>query len=113
MKIEEDFKIQKLAKNEIEYFRYDEGGILTNGNVYCGEIVKTGVKKIYRVMCTKQLKLFNPLNISSSYNLNAKDKKTGNSLFKLREVNEDVFNFYIKFLQTRQDSFLTTAERKI
>lgn len=34
-------------------------------------------------------------------------------MFKLKEITEDAFNSYLSFLKTKQDSFLTLAERKV
>lgn len=115
MKLTEDFSIKKnKSENDIEYFFYNEDGILTDSKKKsCAEITKIGVRKIYKAFLTKDLRFFNPLEKSNFYSLSSKDKATGDSMFKLKEISEDAFNFYLNFLKTKQNSFLTTAERKV
>lgn len=114
MKITEDFSIKKINKEEKEVFKYDTNGKLTNiSKDICAQVTKTGNKKIFMLKTSRGLKLYNPLNKSNSYNLDAKDKTTKGSMFKFREASEEAFNLYLQFLKTQQDSFLFLAERKL
>lgn len=114
MKITDDFSIKKIKKDSVETFHYDENGILNNKlNNACAQMTKIGNVKIFKIKTAKGLKLYNPLNKSMSYDLNAKDKTTKGSMFKFKEVHEEAFNFYLQFLRTKQDSFLFLAERKL
>lgn len=114
MKITDDFSIKKLKKETLETFLYDESGNLSQTAVSaCAQMTKFGNTKIFKIKTSRGLKLYNPLNKSASYYLDAKDKTTKGSLFKFKEVNEDTFNLYLQFLRTKQDSFLFLAERKL
>lgn len=70
---------------------------------------------VYKVKMDKSGHIYNPINDGSSfdYGLNKTDKVTKGPKFVYREVNKKTFDLYIKFLQTRYDSWLLAAEREL
>ncbi len=41
------------------------------------------------------------------------DKRSGRNAYELTKVTEDCFNFYLRFLQTKNAAYLRNAEREI
>lgn len=67
----------------------------------------------FKVKVHRGGKLYNPLKEGRDYGLNKKDKTTNENAFKLRSVNDQCFNTYVRFLKNRADSLLTIAEREL
>lgn len=73
--------------------------------------ITNGVQEIYKVKCTRGGKLFNPLNTTTTYGLDAIERVNGKKMFQFREVGKNCFDNYISFLSHRYDSWLRIAER--
>jgi hypothetical protein len=115
-------KINKFKTESTDLFtiRYDTSGKSDNESFgkfsddYSTCIVRVNNNgKIFKVKIDKNGKLYNPLNDNNTYGLNKRDKNTKDPIFKFVQVNENCFNLYIKFLKTKQTSFLISAEREI
>lgn len=75
--------------------------------------IVSGNNVIYKVKAMRGGSFYNPLKEGSrDYGLNKRDKTTGNDLFTYKQVNKPAFEHYIKFLETKYDSYLVTAERQ-
>ena len=58
-------------------------------------------------------KLFNPLGLFSEGNESKRVRHAGRLAWRLREVTEKVFNFYVNFLRTKNLSYINNAEREL
>lgn len=98
-----------------KYGKSDEGQKKKlNDNVTCASMTSSGTNgrnRIYRIKSQRGGKFYNPLKDGQHYGLDLQDRTSNDSMFVLREVNENAFRNYIKFLQTRYDSYLSAAER--
>lgn len=58
--------------------------------------------------------LLNPNNMwHAEGSENSFDKRTGRNVYELTKVTKDCFDYYIKFLQTKNLAYLRNAEREI
>ena len=57
-------------------------------------------------------KLYNPIGIYSEGTANRQLRHTGRFEWEFKESTEKVFNFYIKFLKTKNSAWLNNAERE-
>lgn len=79
-------------------------------------IYKTGdgaERSKYYIKIASDGSLFDPWGMYSEGTQGAYDKEKGRSKWSFVEVNENSFNFYIKFLQSRNNSWLMNAKREI
>lgn len=76
----------------------------------CAQQTNVGRNQIYKVKSRRGGKLFNPLVGGS--NIAAVDKTSNNPMYQFREVNQQAFDAYVKFLKTGYDSYLLNAERE-
>jgi|TARA_R110000824_G_scaffold10866_1_gene47555 hypothetical protein len=58
-------------------------------------------------------KLFNPLGFFSEGQESKVSRHRGHLEWKLKEVKEKVFNFYVNFLRTKNLSYIHNAEREL
>lgn len=77
----------------------------------CAAKVMIGKSTVYKIKGTRNGRIYNPLLDGSNYSLSSLDKLTKEPMFKFKETTQDSFLHYIKFLQTRYDSWLHKAER--
>jgi hypothetical protein len=66
----------------------------------------------YRLMVTRDGRLFDKTNTSQFYNLHSEDRATKAQMFKFRMVPRSCFNNYLQFLKTGSKALLTMAERE-
>ena len=74
-----------------------------------GIIIPSTSGTVFKVRVQRNGQFFNPLQHT---NLNDKDKTTNDLRFKFKAVSEQSFMNYIKFLETRYDSYIVKAERE-
>lgn len=82
-----------------------------NDNIVAKSRVGDKVEE-YKLMVTRDGKLFDKTNKSQFYNLNSEDRATKAPMFKLRTVPRSCFNNYLQFLKTGSKALLTMAERE-
>lgn len=87
-------------------------GKILDDNEACAVEVTTGRQKVYKVKSRRGGDFYNPLHSGMVYGLHIQDRVNGGLMFKFREVNQRAFECYVKFLQTKYDSFLNMAERE-
>jgi hypothetical protein len=78
----------------------------------CAVQLKAGRNNVYKIKTSRGGKFYNPLKNGATYGLNVQSRAGNDSMFQLREVNKKAFDNYVKFLQTRYDSYLMAAERE-
>ena len=67
----------------------------------------------YYVKISSDGSLFDPWGMYSEGTQNLYDKEKGRDKWFFEEVNEKCFNFYVKFLQSRNNSWLMNAKREV
>lgn len=78
----------------------------------CATKITVGKNTIYKIKTKRGGKLFNPLLSGYGYGLDVPDKTSNRQMFQYREVNQRAFENYIKFLESKYDSYLLAAERE-
>ncbi len=78
----------------------------------CAVKSKADKNTIYRIQIGRGGHFYNPLKKGLTYGLDVTSKTTNEKMFQLREVNKVAFDNYVKFLETRYDTYLFAAERK-
>tara|TARA_R110000824_G_scaffold17703_4_gene71284 strand:- start:1462 stop:1863 length:402 start_codon:yes stop_codon:yes gene_type:complete len=79
-------------------------------------ILKTGAgaeRSKYYIKMASDGSIFDPWGMYSEGTQGLHDRERGRSKWSFSEVNESCFNFYIKFLQSRNNSWLMNAKREI
>ena len=81
----------------------------------CAKAVVAGDRAKYYKYYLKQERrsgyLYNPKGMYSE--ASKRRDSSGQSQWKFRQVNEKVFNMYIKFLETKNEAWLNNAEREL
>ena len=102
-----------MAEDVSEFTDFKQTGYIfysTDGNVItenversCAYIATTEDKKSYYVKVLRGL-LFDPQGIDAD--------KLNSTASKFSKVDKDTFDYYIKYLETKQRNYLTWAERR-
>jgi len=75
--------------------------------------VATDYGPTYKIKCSWQGKLYNPkMEKAHQYTLQGRDRTTGRLQFDYKPVTQKSFEYYIKFLQTQNDTLFVSAERE-
>jgi|LauGreDrversion4_2_1035121.scaffolds.fasta_scaffold08420_7 hypothetical protein len=116
-------------KKEVEYFTLkghqdfldDQGNPRSNGDgndvlakkiCYYDENNSVVVAKTrYQIKIGAYGRIFNPIGMYSEGNANKFSSKSGKEEWRMKEVNESIFNLYVAFLKTKNVAHLTLAER--
>jgi len=106
-KVEPTTSIQYNIKGESDENRKDK---FTNIEVAAVKI-SSGAHRFYKVKADKKGHYFDMNKINVMYGLDVPDRNTQNLMFNLKEISENSFNGYLRFLQTGFTSYLTAAER--
>lgn len=118
----ESFKIKsdkEVEAKSVGVVRYDEAGNDdTSRNKKISDIaacIKVVKKKNpeYLAKQNRRGELFNPVQKSSNYHLAAKEKTTGENSFQFRPVNQLAYENYLNYLKSRQETYLTLANREL
>lgn len=112
----EDFRMNKEMPTDSnipqrQYVGYGPDGEEVDPNskdCYC----RKSDKRFYVKGDTHGL-LLNPIGLYSEGRENTYDKNRGKYVFHFREVSPKCFNYYIMFLQTKNESYLLNAQREI
>ena len=75
--------------------------------------VRINGKKIYYVKQDKYGKLYNPRGMYSEGNESKELRHAGRPNWIFRDVEKKVFDYYLKFLKTKNEAWLTNAEREL
>ena len=82
-----------------------------NSSVCAKAIVADNRTKYYLKQERRYGYLYNPKGMYSE--IAKKRDSAGQSQWKFRQVNEKVFNMYLKFLETKNEAWLNNAEREL
>jgi hypothetical protein len=68
-------------------------------------------KTRYMIKVGSYGRIYNPIGMYSEGRSNYFMKKSGKEEWRMKEVNENIFNLYLSFLKTKNTGHLTLAER--
>jgi hypothetical protein len=73
---------------------------------------KGGKKHKYYILFSIEAQLFNPWGLYSKNKVKNYLERSGRSFWNFKEVKEQTFNRYLRFLETRNESHLNICERE-
>ena len=75
--------------------------------------VRINNKTVYYVKQDKYGNLYNPSGMYSEGNASKELRHAGRPNWVFRDVEKKVFDYYLKFLETKNEAWLTNAEREL
>ena len=115
------YKPSSLDDNEIQ--DEDERGVVAyttlleeveeDAAAAYAKIVRVNDKVIYYVKQNKYGSLYNPTGMYSEGNESKQLRHAGRPNWVFRDVNKKVFDYYLKFLETKNEAWLNNAEREL
>lgn len=97
-------------KNDNGFYLLDISTKEAENNPYA-HAIKNSTDGTYWVKIGQNGRLFNPYGLFSE-GMETK-QRVGRSTWKFRSVSSNIFNQYVRFLSTRNESFLHNAEREM
>lgn len=94
--------------DEEEYPRVKED----SKDIYAKSVSYNGKEKYY-IKVGVYGKIFNPFGMFSEGKANKFLSKIGKDEFQMKQVNPNVFGFYINFLRTKNTAWLNNAQREL
>lgn len=85
---------------------------LSQDKIFAKKIIRKNGSNKYMIRLANNAKLYNPLSIYNKEKINVFLDNVCRSDKKFKEVNEKTFNWYIKFLNSKNISWLNNAERE-
>ena len=82
-------------------------------NVFAKKIFRSGSSVKFYIRTGNNGNIYNPVSIYGEEKVNTFLDRVCKDGLKFREVNEKVFTFYLKFLNTQNIAWLHNAEREI
>lgn len=73
------------------------------------EMIKSKMR--YQIKVGSYGRIYNPIGMYSEGHSNKFSSKSGKEEWRMKEVNENIFNLYLSFLKTKNIAHLTLAER--
>lgn len=104
---------RKSLSTKPKHLRYDKFAKETKDSIFVTAVeITSGNNVIFKVKSSRNGKLYNPIEENNTYGLDKLQRDSKDLMFKLVEVNEKCFKNYLQFLKTRNNSYLTIAERE-
>jgi len=101
-----------LDESNMPRVEEDNGKVLAKKICYYdseNNLVKN--KTRYQIKVGAYGRIYNPIGLYSEGRANAYSRKTGKEEWRMKEVNENIFNLYLSFLKTKNNAHLILAER--
>tara|TARA_Y100001963_G_scaffold160221_1_gene269143 strand:+ start:3905 stop:4294 length:390 start_codon:yes stop_codon:yes gene_type:complete len=77
------------------------------------KVIRVNGKATYYVKQNKYGRLYNPSGMYSEGNESKQLRHAGRPNWVFRDVNKKVFDYYLKFLETKNEAWLNNAEREL
>jgi len=101
-----------LDERDMPRVKEDNGKVLAKKICYYdtdNNLVKQ--KTRYQIKIGAYGRIYNPIGLYSEGRSNKYSSKTGKDEWRMKEVNENIFNLYLSFLKTKNNAHLIIAER--
>lgn len=101
-----------LDDQEMPRVKEDNGKVLAKKISYYDknkDLIKNRTR--YQIKIGAYGRIYNPIGIYSEGRSNRYSSKSGKDEWRMKEVNENIFNLYLAFLKTRNNAHLIIAER--
>tara|TARA_R110002020_G_C16157627_1_gene763130 strand:- start:625 stop:1014 length:390 start_codon:yes stop_codon:yes gene_type:complete len=77
------------------------------------KVIRVNGRATYYVKQNKYGRLYNPSGMYSEGNESKQLRHAGRPNWVFRDVNKKVFDYYLKFLETKNEAWLNNAEREL
>ncbi len=78
----------------------------------CAVEITSGQNIFYKIKAKRGGELYNPENAGMLYSLEVTDRISNKPMFEFKEVSQRTFEYYLNFLEKRQESLIKIAERE-
>ncbi len=117
---QEDNKVNLNGQEDCEGYPYlydeDNDGTITiskNRDLACAYFIIQSNRKRYFVKRNTYGELLNPIGLYEEQRHNRKGKGSSRNMWEYREVGPKIFEFYLKFLNSKNPAWLKNAEREL